>query len=272
MRLIALGDCCGDRYVDDGLFYPGGQAVNVAVNALRDGAESSAFLGIFGDDYMAAHIRHALDEEGVSCKRCRVAHGRTPSAGVRIVDGDRIFTGGKRDSVAHLFRMRIVREDLELLSQFDVCHTTNDAGVDPELAEIHSAVPLSYDFSTGHDDAYLQRICPNIDIAFFSDAGLDDAGVEQLIDRAHELGTGLVIVTKGSRGSVASDHGQRYEQGIVPVEARDAMGAGDSFAAAFLVRYFDTHDISQAMAFAADRAAHTCTFNGAFGHPGKIRQ
>lgn len=271
MRLIALGDCCGDRYVEDGVFYPGGQAVNVAANARRDGAEASAFLGIFADDYMADHIRAALDEEGVTCERCRVAHGHTPSAGVRIVDGDRVFCGGKRDSVAHLFRMRIVREDLELLSRYDVCHTTNDAGVDEFLADIRSAVPLSYDFSTGHDDDYLRRICPNIDIAFFSDAGLDDAGVDALIGRAHELGTRLVVVTKGSRGSVCSDGGCRFEQGIVPVEAVDAMGAGDSFAAAFLVRYFETRDIPQAMAFAADRAAHTCTFNGAFGHPGKIR-
>lgn len=271
MRLIALGDCCGDRYVDDGLFYPGGQAVNVAVNAKRDGAEASAFLGIFGDDYMAEHIQSVLAQEDVDCERCRIAHGRTPSAGVRIVQGDRVFTGGKRDSVAHLFRMRIVREDLELLSKFDVCHTTNDAGVDTELAEIHAVVPLSYDFSTGHDDAYLQQICPNIDIAFFSDAELDDEGVDKLIARAHELGTGIVVVTKGSQGSVCSDHGKRYEQGIVPVHAIDAMGAGDSFAAAFLVRYFETRDIPCAMTFAADRAAHTCTFNGAFGHPGKIR-
>ena len=93
MRLIALGDCCGDRYVDDGLFYPGGQAVNVAVNAKRDGAEVSAFLGIFGDDYMAEHIQAALAQEDITCERCRIAHGRTPSAGVRIVQGGSSFYG-----------------------------------------------------------------------------------------------------------------------------------------------------------------------------------
>ena len=271
MRLIALGDCVADRYVDDGVFYPGGQAVNVAVNARRDGAESASYLGIFADDYFAEHIRSVLADEGVETDRCRVAHGTTPGPGVRLVDGERVFLGGRRDSVAHLLRMRIAREDLELLACYDVCHTTNDAGIDEFLPQIHGVVPLSYDFSTDHDDAYLSHICPSVDIAFFSGEGLGRQDAEELMHRAHGLGCSLVVVTMGALGSLCFDGVSVHECGITKVDAIDTMGAGDSYAAGFLVRYFDTRDVDAAMAFAAERAAHTCTVHGAFGRPSKIR-
>ena len=271
MRLIALGDCVADSYVDDGVFYPGGQAVNVAVNARRDGAEEAAFLGIFADDYRAEHIRAALAAEGVDTRRCRVAHGTTPSPGVRLVDGERVFLPGERDTVAHLLRMRLAREDLELLSRYDACHTTNEAGVDELLPQIHDVVPLSYDFSTGRDEARLACICPFVDIAFLSGEGLGREGAEELMRRAHGLGCPLVVVTMGARGSLCSDGERVHQQGAVTVEALDTMGAGDSYAAGFLVRYLDTRDVDAAMAFAAERAAQTCTVHGAFGRPGTIR-
>ena len=46
MKLVSIGDCVADGYLDEGVFYPGGQAVNVAANAMLDGAEKASFLGI----------------------------------------------------------------------------------------------------------------------------------------------------------------------------------------------------------------------------------
>lgn len=265
MRLIALGDCVADRYIDEGIYFPGGQAVNVAVNAKRDGAEVSAYVGLFGDDVPAQYIQQVLADEGVVTARCRHAYGRTPGPSVRIVDGERIFGRGKRDSVAHLFRLRLVDEDFAYLSTFDVCHTTNDAGVDAQLPELHKAVPLSYDFSTGHDAAYLERVCPHIDIAFFSGEGMDVEEAEELMHRAAELGCRIVVVTLGVRGSLCFDGRRVWRQDAVKTDAIDTMGAGDSFAAAFLVRYMDEHDCTAALAYAAECAARTCCVRGAFG-------
>jgi fructoselysine 6-kinase len=271
MKLVALGDCVCDCYLDDGVMYPGGQAVNVAVNAKHSGAEQANFVGVLADDYAADHIRAALKQEDVGTERCRKAYGRTAMPGVRIINGDRVFFHGKRDSIAHLLQMRIAREDLEFLSGFDVCHTTNEAGVDGELAAIHGAVTLSYDFSTDIANGRLERVCPNVDIAFISGAELGDEQVNEVLSRAAALGPKIVIVTRGIHGSVCLAQGERFEQGIVPVDAVDPMGAGDSFAAAFLVSYFDGGDVAQALAFAAERASQTCMVHGAFGHPVPIR-
>ena len=50
MRIVGVGDNVLDRYIDQGLMYPGGNAVNVPVLALRFGAEAAAYVGAVGDD------------------------------------------------------------------------------------------------------------------------------------------------------------------------------------------------------------------------------
>jgi sugar/nucleoside kinase (ribokinase family) len=50
------------------------------------------------------------------------------------------------------------------------------------------------------------------------------------------------------------------------VEAVDTLGAGDSFATAFLLSYIETGKIGPAMEAGAEFAAKTCMQNGAFGH------
>jgi len=270
MRLIAVGDNVADTYLDDSVYYPGGQAVNVAVNARRDGARDSAYLGVFGDDDRAAVIRSCLDEEKVSHARCRVAHAPTAQPGVRLVNGDRVFLPGPRDSCQHLLSLRLAREDLELVSTYDVCHTTNEAGIDAGLVRLHDVVPISYDFSINRDEEYLEKVCPHINIAFFSGSDLLDDDVAALAQNARRLGAEIAVVTMGERGSTCACADGTFFQDACETDPIDTMGAGDAFAAAFLVSYFDSRDIEASMAFAAKQAAKACTLHGAFGHPHRI--
>lgn len=287
MRLIAVGDNVSDTYLDDGVYYPGGQAVNVAVNAALDGAEQAGYLGVFGDDDRADYIRATLVAQGVSCERCRRAYAPTAQPGVRLVEGERVFQSGPRDSCQHLLAMNIVREDLELLGRYDVCHLTNEAHLEGELARIRQAVPVSFDFSTDADPAYLDAVCPHVDIAFFSGAHLDPEAARKLAQAACARGVRVAVVTRGAAGALALEAGPVvrtsaepapadlreqqawHEVAACPAQVLDTMGAGDSFAAAFLVCYFDGGDVAAALAFAAERAARTCEVHGAFGcgHP-----
>lgn len=59
MKLIAVGDNVVDYYQDQETFYPGGNALNVAVLAKRLGHESS-YIGIVGNDEAAAHLLNVL--------------------------------------------------------------------------------------------------------------------------------------------------------------------------------------------------------------------
>ncbi|MDP4108636.1 MAG: PfkB family carbohydrate kinase [Bacillota bacterium] len=268
MRLITVGDNVTDCYISDGLYYPGGQAVNVAVNAKRDGALAVNYLGIFGNDDRADFILSCLNKEGVTTLRSRRVYAHTAQPGVRIsTDGDRVFVSGPRDSCQHLFALSLTREDYELIRSYDVCHTTNQAHIESQLPQLSREIPVSFDFSDRRGDAYLKAVCPYLKYAFFSGSDMGEEEVLSLIESAHALGTGIVCVTRGTLGSVVSDGKKVYRQGIKKVETVDTMGAGDAYIAAFLTRFADGGDMEASLDYASERSAYTCTIRGGFGYP-----
>ena len=122
------------------------------------------------------------------------------------------------------------------------------------------------DVRTRGDEA-LKEYALKFDGAEIENLQVTQEEIEALMDRCHALGTKVVGVTLGSRGSIFSEEGKRYHQGIVPVEAIDTMGAGDSFIAGFLTRRILGDGMEDALRFAATAAANTCKFHGGFGYP-----
>lgn len=268
MKIIAIGDNVVDCYVDQGVYYPGGNCVNVAVNSKRNGCEKSAYIGVFGNDHKAEHIKWALGQEGVSFNRSRIMVGKSGQPRVNLTSkGDRVFVGGPKDTVQHLVRLRITPEDLEYITQFDVCHTSCYSSLELELSNIKERCNISFDFSDHIEKKYLERVCPYIKYGFFSGTGLNIDEINNLIDTCHLLGTDIVGVTLGSEGALFSNKGKLYRQRIVPIDVLDTMGAGDSFIAGFLTSYIENKDMEIALDYAANCAAKTCTFNGGFGYP-----
>lgn len=268
MKMIAVGDNVTDCYLDDGVYYPGGNAVNVAVGCARSHCfEEVAYLGIFGDDENAAHLRSCLEKEHVGLARCRRAYAPTAQPGVRLVSGDRQFVAGPRDSVAHLFSLALSREDMAYIGGFDLLHTSCFSHIEEELPRLAQTLAVSFDFSDAWDEPYLRRVCPSLRYAFFSGSHLKDGQVQDLIAQCHALGTRVVGVTQGERGAVFSAAGQTYRQVPKVVAAVDTMGAGDSFIAGFLSCYSTTHDMEKALDFAGSCAAATVQCHGGWGYP-----
>ena len=266
-KMIAVGDNVVDCYLDDGVYYPGGNSVNVAVNCKRNGIEEVAYMGVFGSDAKAEHIKWALAREGVHYERSRTILAKSGSPGGRLVDGDRKFVGGPRDTAQHIARIRLTDDDLQYIAAYGLCHTSCFSSIEFELPKMKEAVQVSFDFSERMEDEYLQRVCPYLSYAFFSGSHLTDDAINRLMDRCHDLGTPVVGITLGSRGSVFSDQGKRYQQGIKRVEAIDTMGAGDSFIAGFLTRSILGDDMEHALDYAATVAANSCKIHGSFGYP-----
>ena len=266
-KMIAVGDNVVDCYLDDGVYYPGGNAVNVAVNCKRDGLEDVAYIGMFGNDEKAEHLKWALTQEHVHFERSRTMYAPSGSPGVRLVDGDRKFVGGPRDTAQHIARIRLTQEDLDYIAQYGLCHTSCFSSIEYELPEMAKRCQISFDFSERTDPDYLARVCPYLTYAFFSGSDLTQEQLDALIERCHVLGTRVVGITLGSRGALFSEEGKRYEQGIVRVEAIDTMGAGDSFIAGFLTRRILGDNMEDALRFAAGVAAKTCQVRGSFGYP-----
>ena len=87
MNMLALGDNVVDCYLDEKIYYPGGNAVNVAVGCKRAGFDRVEYMGVFGDDKEAEHLKWALSREGIpygrSRKECR-SFSRIASASLAI--------------------------------------------------------------------------------------------------------------------------------------------------------------------------------------------
>lgn len=66
LSMLGLGDNVVDCYLDEQIYYPGGNAVNVAVGCKRNGFDRVEYLGVFGCDEKARHIQWALAQEGIS--------------------------------------------------------------------------------------------------------------------------------------------------------------------------------------------------------------
>lgn len=74
-----------------------------------------------------------------------------------------------------------------------------------------------------------------------------DASVSALIQGLHRLGSRIVLLTDGERGSYASDGAQIWHLKIFQGKALERTGAGDSYTAAFMSAIAMRHTIPEAM-------------------------
>lgn len=268
MKIIAVGDNVADCYIDQQKYYPGGNAVNVAVNCRRFGAAKSSYIGVFGDDEAAEHIKKSLESENVDYSFSRKVYASSGKPQVTLnEEGDRIFIGGPQDTAQHVLRLKLTEKDIAHISTFDICHTSLYSGIETELKNIAKVCKVSFDFSDEYTLDYVNSIRHWIKFAFFSGSGRSDKELNELIQIADHSGIEVVGITLGAKGALFVNRGKKFLQSIKPVEVVDTMGAGDGFIAGFLTSYMDHEDMERALDFAADCAAKCCTYYGGFGYP-----
>jgi len=263
-RLLGLGDNTVDTYVDRGLQFPGGNAVNVAVQAKRLGAEAG-YLGCIGSDEAGMLLCDAMRQEGVDTSRCRIRPGRNARAFIGHDGQDRRFLRSERGVRSEWGTFDA--EDLSYIAGYDIVHSS----VYSELGEALPAVRgtarrLSYDFSERWTDDNLAATLPMVDIAFLSHPSATDEDCRALLARCIGLGAGMAVVTRGAQGSMALAGDDVHEHGVSPALIVDTLGAGDGFIAAFLLTILDRNDMAAALAAGAEHAARACGYQGGFGH------
>ena len=79
--------------------------------------------------------------------------------------------------------------------------------------------------------------------------------------------SGIFILTKGKSGAVMRYEGRWFNIPAYPAREADPTGAGDVFAATFLIRYFETNDAFAASLFASCAASLKVEGNGAAAIP-----
>ena len=263
-RLLGLGDNTVDTYVDRGLQFPGGNAVNVAVQARRLGAETG-YLGCLGSDEAGMLVGDALRSEGVDTARCRIRAGSNARAFIGHDGQDRRFLRSERGVRGEWGAFGV--EDCAYIAGYDLVHSSIYSELGDALPVVRSAARrLSYDFSERWTDENLAATLPAVDIAFLSYPSASDEDCRNLLERCIGWGAGIVVATRGAKGALALAGGRFHEQAARPASVVDTLGAGDGFIAACLLAILGEAGIASALAAGAEQAAQVCGYQGGFGH------
>ncbi|MER7501550.1 PfkB family carbohydrate kinase [Nonomuraea pusilla] len=267
IRLVAVGDNVVDRYPDLGVMYPGGNAVNVAVHARRLGADS-AYLGALGTDHAGRLVRDALAAEGLDLSLLRVVEGPNATATVRVVAGERKFTGGHEG----VSRFRLSPDDLDRLARADIVHTGECSLIEDQLPAVAArARRLSFDFSERPWE-YVAAHAPHVAVAVLSSPSRTRREAFALARRVRDLGPSTVAVTMGAAGAVLVAAETLAYAPAEPVGVIDTLGAGDAFIARLLVGVASGEDPHALVAAATSYASRACASYGAFGHQAPLKE
>ena len=259
--IVAIGDNISDCYVELGLMFPGGNAVNVAVAVARSG-RSAAYVGAVGDDARGHLLRESLQAEGVDVERLVVRPGVTAYTYVSLVDGDRAFTTVER-GVALLHP---TPEDLAYASRSLLAHTTYCSGLEEAVPLLGRATKLSFDFDTHLADDYAAQLVPHVWVAEFSASALDVAECESLLRWAHSHGPPYVLATRADKGAMMFDGETITVVPAQPDDPVDTLGAGDAFIGRALHGLLAGEPPDAIVAASTMAAAQACQSLGGFGH------
>ncbi|GGO92296.1 carbohydrate kinase family protein [Wenjunlia tyrosinilytica] len=299
--IAVLGEAVADAFVEPGRseagelalrVLPGGGPANTAVALARLGTPTR-FLGRLSNDVFGRLFRAHLTESGVDLTGCPEA--AEPST-LAVADID------ERGHARYSFHAegtadwQWTRPELQQgMPQDAVCVHTGSLAlvrepggtrVEEMLAEVRTRATVSIDPNVRlhlvPPDVYrtaLPRWCAVADILRLSDDDLAQIRpgmpVEEACDTWHAAGVGLVVITRGRHGAVASLAGERVRVPAPKVETVDSVGAGDAFTAG-LLHWLHAHgrlggrldgltidEVREAATLAAKVAALTCSVSGA---------
>lgn len=262
MRICGVGDNVVDRYYNQKLMFPGGNAVNFAVHARRSGA-AAAYLGVIGTDAEGDLIRSSLEAEGLELDRLRVEEGPSAFATVHMDDNGNNRVWGLCEKGVSMFTLD--QGDLDYLAGFDLVHTGETSRLERQLPDIQKRVAISFDFSD-RDLDYAAGVLPYVKIAAFSRADAGPEDIAQVLDAARAAGVELVTVTQGACGATVCYKSETLFAPAAPVDAVDTLGAGDAFVSRLACRVLGGVALREAAVDAAQYSALICRTRGAFGH------
>jgi sugar/nucleoside kinase (ribokinase family) len=290
MRLVALGDLVADlvlpvRFPVDGGSYqqlpghriePGG-SFNVLFTAQRLGVEAIP-VGLIGADVFGNATREILDAEGMITDGMMSPPGSTTTvvtvlyepfarkhaylwwAG-KLADGSADGSGTDNPQMAITPRMQeIVRgADALFIQGYTLC--------EPYLRDLMqfgytSGVPMWFDVGPATKDADPQDIIvarqnsyaimtTEDELPTIADGESGEAAYTHIL----ELGPRVLVIKRGSEGCRVITPTERFDVPAFPVTARDQVGAGDAFNAAFMVGVLRGFSLRDAAVYATATGA-----------------
>ncbi|WP_460274419.1 PfkB family carbohydrate kinase [Celeribacter sp. ULVN23_4] len=260
LRLAAVGDNCIDRFLTQKIARVGGNALNVAVHFAKAGHDA-AYFGAVGDDEDGRWTRQELVLNAVNVDGLDIRPEMTAYTNIaHNAEGDRQFLFEEFGASAAYFpgpdAIKTLRAadhvHFGLLNESELlCEKLKGRGVTVSV------------------DCAVNPLTSAVDLAFGS-VGEDLPAAQAEMERLLALGHGLVVVTRGAEGAMASDGTNTWSIAGKPIQAVDTTGAGDTFIAHFIATWKMSKKIETVLDRATMAAAANCLYLGGFPQDGRV--
>ena len=268
-RFPVAGETVVGRDFDRG---PGGKGSNQAVQAARLGADVE-FVGLVGDDDLAAVAWELYRREGVGTRYLGVVQGRNTGVGFIVLNAEGenfIVLDPGANSLLGPAQVERARERLAasdvVLTQLEIpveaavhaLRLARAAGVTAVLNPA-PARPLALD-----DLALADVVTPNeTELRILLGLAPDDPTDSLVLcRRLLEAGVRTVVLTRGAQGALVVEPGGVTAIPAFPVTVVDTTGAGDAFSATLAVSLAEGRPLVEAARRAAAAGALACTALG----------
>lgn len=261
---LIIGHICHDK-VPSG-FVPGGAAAYAGLLSHRLGYDT-AVLTAFGDDFQFASQFKGIDLHVV------------PSPETTVFEN--IYHDGQRTQYLHSRATPLTPAELPAHLQHPktvllgpICDEVSFEFLDYFASQNTITCACPQGWMRQWDERKLVspksiadwQVLAKADIISMSEA--DVAGNWDLINHIAFF-TNILLVTQGASGAVVFEKGERRHFPALPVQELDPTGAGDIFAAAFLLNYAEGRNIETAVQFAHLVAGLSIQGSGMGSVPGR---
>jgi sugar/nucleoside kinase (ribokinase family) len=260
---------------DDFLLAPGGCAANVAISLAKLGV-ASAVAGRVGADFFGDFLEGELNRFGVDTRGLlRSDRGTSQTVVLPVAGQDRRFVHSFGANAA--FRVEDV--DRSLLAQCDVFylggHLVLPAVSAPELAGLYAearaggartVLDVVVPRGTAVSLESVREILPYVDVFVPNEdearALTGENEPQRQAGRLLQAGSGMVIVTRGTAGSVVHSSEELLDVPAPRVASVDQSGAGDGFSAGLIAGTLAGWDTERTVRFASIIGASATTALG----------
>lgn len=242
----------------------GGKGANQAVAAARAGGAPTAMIGAVGDDETGRWLVQGLLDDGIDVSGVALSSRPSGTALIAVdAEGENtiIVAAGANDDVLLTPAAQAQLADAAVvLAQLEVPQTV--------LSEAATLRPTGSLFILNAAPAarLLPDLAAQVDLLIVNESeALAISGADELDAALTELGAAFpaVVLTLGSRGSRYLSGEDDITQPSFPVDAVDAVGAGDTFCGVLAAALAEGTAIRAALELASRAAAISVTRTGA---------
>lgn len=262
--------------IDDLVLSSGGGGTNTAATFAKQGF-FTAFCGMIGDDLAGDAIIEELRAIGVSTGMVKKNSRKATNHSIVLAPGNADRTILVWRGVSDLLRKKdIPWEVLKDSRWFYLAPLAKPlSNLTSVLVNFAYKNKIKIAMNPGYDqldfpEKKLMQILKKIDVLIINGeeagklTGIDFQKEEDVFYRLDEMVKGIVIMTKGPEGAVASDGKLLYRAPILEKKVMDRTGAGDSFGSGFVAGLMlDKDDIEKALQLAVANSAFCLSRHGA---------